>query len=62
VQGHGDIAIAGEPEHVIDELGVRTVVLMDLEPAGTGVQQRLERDVVLSSGAGLQPDVDRASR
>ena len=46
-------------EDVVDQLRVRPVVLVDLEPARAGVEQRLERPVVLEPGARLQPDVDR---
>jgi hypothetical protein len=49
----------GEAQDVVDQLRVGAVVLVDLEAAGAGVEERLERTVVLRPGAGLQPHVDR---
>ena len=54
-----DVVRVGEAQDVVDQLRVGAVVLVDLEAAGAGVEQRLERPVVLGARAGLQPDVDR---
>ncbi len=59
VEGDRDVVGLGEAQDVVDELGVGAVVLVDLEAARAGIEQRLERAVVLGPGAGLEPDVDR---
>ena len=61
VQRDGDVVGIGEAQDMVDELGVRAVVLVDLEAACARIDQRLERRVVLRPGHGLQPDVDRPS-
>ena len=53
VERDGDVVRVGEAEDVVDELRVGAVVLVDLEAARAGVEQRLERSVVL--GAGRRP-------
>ena len=46
-------------QRVVDELRVGAVVLVDLEAARAGLQERVERGVLLRPGARLQPDVER---
>ena len=54
-----DVVGLGEAQRVVDERRVGAVVLVDLEPARPGVEERLERPVVLGAGAGLEADVER---
>ena len=55
-------AAVGEAQRRVDQLGIRPVVLVDLEAHRAGVDERLERRVVLGSRPGLDADVDRPLR
>ena len=59
VERHGHVGPVGEGEGPVDELGECPVVLVDLEPDGTGLDERLETAVVLGPGPGLEADVER---
>ena len=59
VERDADVVRIGEAQDVVDQLGVGAVVLVDLEAAGAGVQERVERPVVLGARARLQADVER---
>ena len=59
VERDADVVGLGEAQRVVDQLRVRAVVLVDLEPARPGIQEGLQRAVVLGPGARLQADVER---
>ena len=58
VERDGHVVRIGEAEDVVDQRGIGAVVLVDLEAARAGVEQRVERSVVLDPRAGLEADVD----
>ena len=57
VEADRDVALVGEPEGRVDELRVRTVVLVDLEADRAGLEQPPARTVD-RAGVRLEPDVD----
>ena len=59
VQAHRDVVAVREAERRVDQLRVRAVVLVDLEPDRPGLEQELERGGVGRPGIRLEPDVDR---
>ena len=59
VEADGDVALVRVAQDPVDEVGVRAVVLVDLEPDGARLDQRVEVRLVERPGAGLHADVDR---
>ena len=56
VEAQRQVARVDVPQDVIDELGVRAVVLVDLEPQRSGVDQRVQVAVLGRPRARLHPE------
>ena len=59
VQAHRHVMGVREPQRRVDDLRVRAPVLVDLQPAGAGLQHPLDLARDLGARAGLQAQVDR---
>ena len=59
VQRDADIVRVRICQDAVDQLRVRAVVLVDLEPHGARAEQGVQGVVGGSAGVRLQPDVDR---
>ena len=59
MERHGQVAGVGVAQDRVDQLGVRPVVLVDLEPHGACLHERVEVALVRRPGARLHAEVDR---